>query len=120
MQQRNIVRACHVENRQRHFGIVRDNDAGQINLRELIDLFLERSGIQFIQVINLITANHLKPGRMNEVQMADNTLPRLRDLFITELNGGAGLTRNPGQFEFVFFILEKLCNTNSRHWVPSR
>src|SRR5687768_2066138 len=106
---------CQISYRGWYGGAARYNNAQQAALRQSLHMLLQRSGVKRVEILGFGLAEYLYPIGMDEIEVANHPLRRLRDGLIIEMTATPISTGVPGQTQLLPFVLKQLCSVDSRH-----
>ena len=81
---------------------------------------LARLGSESVEMGELGAADDLDPVRMDEIEMADQALARIAQVFVIEFASAAIAAGDPVEAQFLAVVGKELCGADFRHWVAIR
>src|SRR6185312_1450092 len=80
-------------------------------------MLFEGSRIERVEIFGLGFAQYLNPVGMDEIEVSDHSLRRMRDRFIIETPVASVPSRFPSEIQFLAFFLEKLSGIDFGHLI---
>src|SRR5688500_3860056 len=80
-------------------------------------MLLQGSRIERVEIFGLGLAQHLSAVGVDEIEVPDHPLCRMRDRLVIETPVASVLARFPGEIQFLAFFLEKLSGVDPGHLV---